>query len=247
MSAEEIQLEVPTPASTPVTPGGNSGDIQFNNGGAFGGFADGSAHQILHGGKTFSAVDLTSEVSGVLPPANGGVAVVSVQNQGFFYGGFVGTSPAGITGSGGGHVANQLGAMIFVLPFKITVRKVAMRVASSFGVGSAFLLGIYSGDGLTKLIEASFVGTTTTKQSVTLATPVVLSPGVYIFVWGPTATGGTYAALATPNPVNDVNGTIPNQGLAANAIAAGTLPAATGALTSGAGNTVVNVPLALFY
>lgn len=40
--------------STP--PGGSSGTIQYNNAGTFGGFADGTAHQVLHGGKTFGAV-----------------------------------------------------------------------------------------------------------------------------------------------------------------------------------------------
>lgn len=58
------------PAATP--PGGSSGDIQYNNSGAFGGFADGTSHQVLHGGKTFSAVDLTADVTGVLPAANVG-------------------------------------------------------------------------------------------------------------------------------------------------------------------------------
>lgn len=38
------------------SPGGSSGDLQYNNSGSFGGFADGTSTQVLHGGKTFSSV-----------------------------------------------------------------------------------------------------------------------------------------------------------------------------------------------
>jgi hypothetical protein len=68
-----ISAQFATPVS--ATPGGANGDIQYNNSGAFGGFADGTSHQLLHGGKTFGAVALASEVSGLLPLANGGTNV----------------------------------------------------------------------------------------------------------------------------------------------------------------------------
>lgn len=54
------------------TPGGSNGNIQYNNLGAFGGFSDGTSTQVLHGGKTFGSVALTSDVAGILPQANGG-------------------------------------------------------------------------------------------------------------------------------------------------------------------------------
>lgn len=50
--------------------GGTNGQIEYNNNGPLGGFADGTSHQVLHGGKTFSQVDLTADVTGVLPSAN---------------------------------------------------------------------------------------------------------------------------------------------------------------------------------
>src|ERR1051325_8911359 len=65
-------------------PGGSSTNLQYNNNGAFGGFADGTSSQVLHGGRTFgqvvnadianTTIDLTTKVTGVLPPANGGSA-----------------------------------------------------------------------------------------------------------------------------------------------------------------------------
>lgn len=38
------------------TPAAPNGGLQYNNAGVFGGFADGTAHQVLHGGRTFGAV-----------------------------------------------------------------------------------------------------------------------------------------------------------------------------------------------
>ncbi len=57
-------------AGSLTPPGGVSNSLQYNNAGAFGGFADGTAHQVLHGGRTFGQVDLTADVFGNLPVAN---------------------------------------------------------------------------------------------------------------------------------------------------------------------------------
>jgi len=62
---------------TATSPGGSSGNLQYNNSGSFGGFADGTSTQVLHGGRTFSAVSLTADVTGTLPVANGGTGTAS--------------------------------------------------------------------------------------------------------------------------------------------------------------------------
>lgn len=63
------------------TPGGSNTNLQYNNNGAFGGFADGTSHQLLHGGRTFGAVDLTQEVSGLLPVANITSPILNIQDS----------------------------------------------------------------------------------------------------------------------------------------------------------------------
>lgn len=48
------------------SPGGSSGNLQYNLAGVFAGFADGTAHQILHGGRTFAAVTSADVDSSVI-------------------------------------------------------------------------------------------------------------------------------------------------------------------------------------
>lgn len=61
-----------------TSPGGSDTNLQYNNAGSFGGFADGTAHQLLHGGRTFGAVDLASaDVTGLLAKANGGTGTAT--------------------------------------------------------------------------------------------------------------------------------------------------------------------------
>lgn len=61
------------------TPGGSTGDLQYNlDGSNFGGFGDGTANQVLHGGRTFSSIALgTADVSGILGITNGGTGSVT--------------------------------------------------------------------------------------------------------------------------------------------------------------------------
>lgn len=61
------------------TPGGSVNFLQYNlDGTNFGGFADGTANQVLHGGRTFSSIALgTADVSGLLGVSNGGTGSAS--------------------------------------------------------------------------------------------------------------------------------------------------------------------------
>lgn len=179
-------------------------------------------------------------------PTPGG-AIVSVASQGYLYGGNLPHNSAS-TGSGAGHTANVLGALMFVLPFTITVRKVSMVITAAFGVGQVFNLGIYSADKNTKLIEASFDGNSATRQVVTLATPVVLTPGVYWYVWAPSggATGQYFASVPGIGTGTGPQASIPAQGTAANPMVGGILPATLGVITTTVA-TIGNVCAGIFY
>lgn len=179
-------------------------------------------------------------------PIPGG-AIVSIAGQGYFFGGMLPANSV-ITGSGAGHTGNQVAAMMFVLPFTVTVRKITMRITVVFGAAQVFNLGIYSADRNTKLIEASFDANSATRQTVTLATPVVLSPGVYHFAWCPSggATGQYAATAANAQASAEVGGIIPTQGTAANSMVAGVLPATLGVITASAA-AIMNTCIGLFY
>ena len=72
--------------ATVVTPGGAVGALQFNNGGTFGGVALGTTSTVYHGNASgvgfFGPVVLTTDLSGILPVANGGTGVSLSQGNG---------------------------------------------------------------------------------------------------------------------------------------------------------------------
>lgn len=87
------------------SPAGSNGQIQYNNAGNFGAFADGSSVQVLHGGRTYSSVGLTTDVSGILPIANGGNGSASpgiVQGTGAIVTGSWPNQTISVSGGGGG-------------------------------------------------------------------------------------------------------------------------------------------------
>jgi hypothetical protein len=62
-------------------PGGPTNAVQYNVGGSFGGVGPGTATTVLHGNASnppaYSAIDLTSDVTNVLPMAAGGTGAAS--------------------------------------------------------------------------------------------------------------------------------------------------------------------------
>ncbi len=63
------------------TPGGTAFQVQYNNAGAFGGVGPGTIHTVLHGNASgapsYGPVDLTIDVTGILPAANGGAGTTN--------------------------------------------------------------------------------------------------------------------------------------------------------------------------
>ena len=178
-----------------------------------------------------------------------GSVLANIANQGYFYGGMTPWNAAN-TGSGAGHTAGQLGALLFFLPFAVTVRNVAMNITVVFGAGVKFNLGIYTADKNTKLIDAQFDANVLNRQVVVLSTPVTLQPGFYWYVWGPsTGAAGTGQYFGTPPGISPSTGPqagIPILGTAANPSAAGVLPATLGVITISAA-TLMNACVGIFY
>ena len=181
--------------------------------------------------------------------SGGGSVFATVNGQGYFYGGMPPWDAAN-TGSGANHVAGQLGALLFFLPFGITVRNAAMNITVVFGAGVKFNLGIYTPDKNTKLIDAQFDANVLNRQIVVLGAAVTLQPGFYWFVWGPStgavATGQYFATPPGISPSTGPQGGIPIIGTAANPSVAGVLPATLGVITISAA-TIMNAAVGIFY
>lgn len=135
---------------------------------------------------------------------------------------------------------NQIVAIMFVLPFAITVRKVSVAVNIA-AAASTIALGIYSADGNTKLVDSGPISSATTGiKTVTLATSVTLQPGTYFFVQTASSTTVTTDNLgAQNNRTSMLNQNANRAGSAANTAPGSVLPATLGAITpSGFGVTL---------
>lgn len=204
----------------------------------------GTTTTLLHGNAggapTFSTVSLTADVSGVLPAANGGIANVSVADQGYMFGGF----PGGLTTVTNATIvsaANQTRAIQFVLPYQITITKITWDVAA--GAGDTVSFGIYSADRSTKLVDSGATVTAGTIQSVTIGS-VTLPAGVYWFAW--TQTGTPTTTLVNWNNVNRdlyLNGNTAKKVGTGTASTAGALPGSLGTISAA---TITSFPMVVF-
>ena len=226
-----------------TTPGGISGDIQFNNAGVFGGETRVS---LAHGGTN---ADLSASGSSTAILAQDGSHVISARSLvaadlpnfsslGCFLGGvgnlFIPANATTSTASPAG-ANNQVHVILFVLQYAITVNKLVYYVSTS-NASDKWAYGIYSSDGNTKLIDSGVISPTSAGPfSITLGTPVTLPPGEYYFA--ETSSGTT---AQSPFYVENTSYVIPmanlnrsRNALAANASVAGVLPATLGALNTG--------------
>lgn len=180
-------------------------------------------------------------VSGVTPP---GVLNLTTAGQGGFFGVTIvqAASAVNTTVLAG---ANAVKAMQFVLPFSVTVRKVVSEVVTT-SAGGLYSVGIYDAAATSLLLSSGAQLTTTaTVISVTLGTPVLLSPGVYWLAWTGDNTTFTLRGTSLSGAASVSNMLIANAnrvGGAANASVAGVLPAALGAITTAG----LNIPAVWF-
>lgn len=162
----------------------------------------------------------------------GGTVNVTTAGQGYFFGGYV-WSPSGASGGTFTQTANEVRVMQFVLPFRAKVSSVRVTIGT-LSVGGKYGVGIYNAS---KNLVASAVIATDSAVSVTQAiTPVTLEPGIYWFAWTmDNAVAATNVMTGQGTYINVMNTTTARYGTAANASAAGVLPATLGVVTANNG------------
>lgn len=213
--------------------------------------AVGSTNTVLHGNTgadpTFSAVDLTADVTGVLPGANGGAANVSAADQGYLLTSTnmgIGTSvSAGIVVAAN----NAVRAFQFVLPFRLVVGKITFEVTTT--VGSSLVdVGIYDAAGTTKLVSTGAVDTSTgTFKSTSISPAVTLAPGVYYLAVTSNDTTVQLRRISGDSNVQNSlnNNTVKKAGTATNSSTSGVLPSSLGSPAIGTAASV-NFPVVTF-
>lgn len=145
-----------------------------------------------------------------------------------------------VNGSFGTGTANQVKFWMIRIPYAIKVTRMDLRVLTGF---AATLGGyaIYSSDGTTKFFSWDSIDTTTsiTNRTITLGSPVILSPGVYIAACATSGSGASnpltesgYATGGSSEPSRAWNiGGVIRSGTCSNSMSAGTMPSTLGTLS----------------
>lgn len=120
-----------------------------------------------------------------------------------------------------------------ILPVKITITKLIFEV-TTLSVGSLANFAIYSSDGNTLLMSSGTQSLTTTGvKIITLASPVTIDAGCYLFgLWddsGGVAEARMFTSIGGYAPI--VNAFANSWGVATNAYSAG-FPSSTGAISN---------------
>lgn len=191
----------------------------------------GTTTTVLHGNAagapTFGAVTLTTDVTGVLPVANGG-AGTQTDIIGPNYFGPITLTATAIVGSN-----NQTRVVRFFLGGTVVINNIDLSIGT--GVAGSFVgAGIYNSTGVTLLVDTGPIDTT--NNGVKTVAPVggakTLNPGTYFFAY--TATTGTTLTGLTSSALNNnavLSVADSGWGTGANASSAGQLPSAIGAVT----------------
>jgi hypothetical protein len=182
---------------------------------------------------TLSNVNLASQVTGVLPPANGGT-----QAYPYFYSWCF--LPCGVNGSQNSSigVANRLWVFQMVVPAAMTISKVTVRIVTG-SAASVNDVGLYDTN---KNLVANTGGFSTaaalTTDTVNLAQGTVSLPaGTYYF--GMCASDTTSTLLKSSVAADVIFNSAGRVGIAGNSCTAGVLPSTIGTITVGS-NAAVN-------
>jgi hypothetical protein len=156
----------------------------------------------------------------------GAGANINTIGQGFVFLPYIAIPSGGATNVTAAGTANQVRVTQITLPVTITVGKIVTNIATASSSQTAYA-GVYDGAG-NKLLEGSFSCSATGGVSFTLATPVTLPAGTYLYAHSASDTtcalsgvalGGGFQNMLTKNATR--------QGTAASGISGGVMPAAT--------------------
>lgn len=129
--------------------------------------------------------------------------------------------------------ANVVYVIRFPLTRTITVSTIHTYISTGAG-SSTGSFGIYTNDGNTRLITSGSIDTSTSGvKSVTLGSPVTLTPGLYLYAFAvSTSTTLRYQSMVmAANGMDMANGDVTTFATAANAASSGVIPSTLGALT----------------
>ena len=128
--------------------------------------------------------------------------------------------------------ANQVRVMQVVIPYTITVGKIAANITASSS-GQNMFVGMYDSSG-NKLLEAALSCTATNGVSTSLGSTVTLTPGTYYYAVSASdttcAASGTGASFSG-GWLNILDKNTTRMGTAANSVSGGVMPSTLGTVT----------------
>jgi hypothetical protein len=133
------------------------------------------------------------------------------------------------------NVINEVRVIQFVLPYTVTINKMSIQPTGGLAGNSAFF-GIYSADGNTKLVDSGKLTSSAgfPMINVTFGSPIVLTPGTYLFAQSSTTTS-QFQCLGfntVGQAVDLYNNNAVRVGVAANGTGGTALPATLGTITA---------------
>jgi hypothetical protein len=231
-----------TPSSAVTTSGTLQGTLANAGantvlGNATGGSAAPTYGQIVNGQIANGTINLTTKVTGVLPPANGATNNVTVSGQGYvlwpsitdFFAG-----SGGITASGGAGGTVRCGLMM--LDRAITLTKMTVNVTTAVNTNKIYL-GIYNAAGTTLLVQGTITMTASTGVYTATVSSTSLTPGAYW--WAFSTDNVSVVMTGNNNPSGSGGLAVMNAntviwGFSANSLSGGVLPASLGTVTANA-------------
>jgi hypothetical protein len=141
------------------------------------------------------------------------------------------SSTTAVWADSGGNPTNLVGVWGFYLSQRITVAKLVFEV-TTLQASQFWYAGIYSANGNTLLVNSGQQSTAAAGiKVVTLGTPVTLNRGTYWLAFNGSSTVMRFRfAVAFTVWTNILNQDTIHQGIAANSVAAGALPATLGTI-----------------
>lgn len=126
---------------------------------------------------------------------------------------------------------DQIRTFPFVLESRIVVSKLVINV-STLQASKNAVVGVYSSDGTTKLIDSGAISVATTgTKTATLGTAVTLDAGTYIFAWSCDGTTAQAGQFSVSSLTGIINAFVTRVGTAANAMSSLVLPSSLSTIT----------------